>query len=81
MSDTARDYTIEARFLDGTWQQEDTLLSGHFYLEAANLTIAVAKELDAKYGDSQFWTVTLTGPNGDYFQLFHQRMHDGYLNY
>lgn len=61
-------------FEDSRWRTEDLIVNDR-YIVAAMKASELAKEMDAKFGDSHFWTVTLkTMDGGDFFQLFHGRL-------
>lgn len=74
-------YTIQARYLvsgEG-WKMDETKFEGT-YEAAGREASRIARELDATYGDSHFWTVDCKGTiadghscDGSYFQLFHGR--------
>lgn len=77
-------YTLVSRFLvpDEGWRTVETTLGSLSYEAAGREASRLARELDAKYGDSHFWTVDLyagdpsTGGHdglGSYYQLFHGR--------
>lgn len=74
------DYEVVARYLikERGWHHECTSLISHTYEEAGRVVQDKAKQLDARHGDSHFWTVDLylvkDGERvGSMFQLFHGR--------
>jgi len=73
---SATEYQIRKSFFeDHLWQDETIILHDTRYIVAAKEAQRIAKELDEKFSDSHFWTVTLKNENGnDYFQLFHGRL-------
>lgn len=73
-------YTLVSRFLvpgEG-WRTVETTLGSLTFEHAGREASKLARELDAKYGDSHFWTVDLYNDNareyGSYYQLFHGRL-------
>lgn len=84
-SDTTKSYTIVSRYLvPGVgWQTYERRLVGSSFQAAGRVASQLARELDAQYGGSHFWTVDLygnaPGPGerdglGSYYQLFHGRL-------
>src|SRR5262245_24155928 len=71
-----RDYVITARFLvagEG-WKSTPRRVVDSTMQQAWEIASEIAHDLDAAYGDSHFWSVTLTGETGDIVQLFHGRL-------
>lgn len=76
------DFVIRCNYMkDGSWIREEIELGYISYNEAVRQFKSKANEMENLYGDTHFWTCTLRSETGDYFQVFHQRMVDGYLNY
>lgn len=72
-------FVVRSRWLDKDkgWQEVDAPVEGDFQAAGAAAS-ARARELDAIYGDSHFWTVDLHDLShdefGSYYQLFHGRL-------
>lgn len=79
MPATAKNYVLVSRFFvpgEG-WREVETTLGSVSYEAAGREASRLARELDAKHGDSHFWTVDLYTEDrlyGSYFQLFHGRL-------
>lgn len=75
---TVRIYIIVSVFFEnGIWNtvEEKIEAAQHFPNAAGNRAMKIAQELDEKFGDSHFWTVTIKNENRqDYCQLFHGRL-------
>lgn len=64
-------------FDDGKWTDEEEIIecARYFPNQAGSRAMQLAREMDEKYGDSHFWTVTIKNENRqDYCQLFHGRL-------
>lgn len=80
---TDKTYKLVSRFIvpgEG-WRTVETTTGALTYEAAGREASRLARELDAKYGDTQFWTVDLYAEVdgvedglGSYFQLFHGRL-------
>lgn len=73
-----RTYIIVSVFFEnGIWNTVEEIMESaqHFPNTAGSFAMKKARELDEKFGDSHFWTVTIKNENRqDYCQLFHGRL-------
>lgn len=73
-----RTYIIVSVFFEnGIWNTVEEKMESamHFPNKAGARAQEIARDLDAKFGDSHFWTVTIKNENRqDYCQLFHGRL-------
>ena len=73
-----RVFIIVWRFFEnGSWHtvEEEMECEQHFPNAAGSFAMKKARELDEKFGDSHFWTVTVKNEDRqDYCQLFHSRL-------
>jgi len=73
-----RVFIIVTKYFDGEkWNTDEEIIecSRYFPNRAGNRTMEIAREMDEKYGDSHFWTVTIKNEDRqDYYQLFHGRL-------
>lgn len=73
-------FVVRSRWFekDKGWQEHDEPVEGNTFQAAGAAASARARELDAIYGDSHFWTVDVHNLNhdefGSYYQLFHGRL-------
>lgn len=71
------DFRIVSNYFDreeGRWQTHTVELPDTALITAGQAASQVARDLDDRFGDDHFWTVTLKTDAGDYYQLFHGRL-------
>ena len=66
---------------DGLWVREDIPCTTRNYDKSVAEFKEAAYAMDKEFGDSHAWTITMRSENGDYFQVFHERVISGYMDY
>jgi hypothetical protein len=78
MMDSSRIFIIVSNYFDdGKWNTDEEIIECNQFFpnHAGSRAMQISREMDEKYGDSHFWTVTIkNGNRQDYCQLFHGRL-------